>query len=346
MFDSTAHMLVRFGHFQQTHRTINLSAGRDGSVYVYGLLRIELPPVTLRFGVGAHQAGRWGANIAEQARRAEAAGFDSLWLGDHIISPRQIGSRYPYASSGEVPWVPEYEMFDAVVSATVAATVTSRLMIGFGTLVLPLRQPIVLAKQLATLDRLSQGRVILGAGVGWSREEFDALGANFTERFAVTAEWIELLRRCWTGYPGIVHGRHYDLAVDTACFPVPAGRLPILIGGHSSAARALAAGTADGWYPLLSSEQLAPEWLAPRWQQMREAAAEHGRDPAELVLTVYAAAELDEVCARLPVLQELGVQELVIGVDWDDPNSALDAIARLRAASSAESEFSKTEQPG
>jgi probable F420-dependent oxidoreductase len=286
----------------------------------------------MRIGVGLHQHDRWGVTIGDQARRAEAAGFDSVWLGDHIISPLRIGSAYPYSASGEVPWTPEIEMFDAIVCAGVIAAVTERVTIGFGTLVLPLRHPIVLAKQLASLDRLTGGRIVLGAGAGWSQEEFDALHANFADRFDVTAEWIELLRACWRGRPGVIHGRFYDLSVESACYPVPAGRLPVLVGGASRAARELVASTGDGWYPLCTPDQLSPDWLGPRWEQIRHQAIDAGRDPEQLVLAVYAAAELDEVCAMLPDLAGLGVSELVVGVDWDSPDAVRTAAERLDGA--------------
>jgi probable F420-dependent oxidoreductase len=289
-------------------------------------------PVSIRIGVGLRQFGPWGAEIATQARRAESAGFESVWLGDHILSPLQVRSRYPYTDSGDVPWQSDVDMYDTVICAGVAATVTSQITIGFGTLVVPLRQPVVLAKQLATIDRLSGGRVILGAGVGWCREEFTALGASFDDRFAVMAEWIGVMRACWTGRPGVIRGRHYELGVEAACYPTPAGRLPILIGGASTRAMELAARWADGWYPLLSEEQLDPRWLAPRWERIRSLAGRSGRDPAALALTVYAAANLDLVCARLPDLIAVGVQEVVVGVDWDIPGAVDRAGDQLRDA--------------
>lgn len=307
----------------------------------------------IRIGVGLRQFGPWGADIARQARQAESAGFDSVWLGDHILSPLRGHSRYPYTDSGVVPWQPDVDMYDAVICASTAATVTSQVKIGFGTLVLPLRQPAVLAKQLATIDRLSGGRVIVGAGVGWSREESTALGASFDDRFAVSAEWIQVMRACWTGRPGIIRGRHYELSVQTACYPTPAGPMPILIGGVSARAMELAAHWADGWYPLLSASQLDLQWLAPRWARIRSMASQYGRAPASLSLTVYAAAEVDTVCARLPDLVSAGVQEVVVGVDWDVPDAVNQAGGRLRetlddltaAGARPRSEFLNRTQP-
>lgn len=286
----------------------------------------------MRIGVGLRQYGRWGAEIALQAKQAEIALFDSVWVGDHILSPLRVNSRYPYTDSGAVPWDPETEMYDAIVCASAVAAVTSRVTIGFGTLVLPLRQPVVLAKQLATLDRLSGGRVVLGAGAGWSRDEFAALGTSFDDRFAVTSEWIQVLRACWTGRPGAIQGQHYALSVETASYPTPAGELPIVMGGTSARAMKLAARWADGWYPLLPESQLDVRWLAPRWQQICTMASQYGRDPASLVLTVYAAADLDVVCERLPDLVSAGVQEVVVGVDWDVPGAVAQTGHRLHDA--------------
>lgn len=265
-----------------------------------------------------------------QAQRAEAAGFDSMWLGDHIISPEQIASAYPYTPSGEVPWVPELAMFEAVVAATVSAMATARIEIGFGTLVLPLRHPVVLAKQLASLDQFAAGRVVLGAGVGWLREEFVALGVNFEQRKSVTAEWIELLRACWTGRPGLFDGDHYQLGVATACYPTPARRLPILVGGKSSSALELVSRLADGWYPLLSESELTAGWLAPRWERVREGAQVAGRNADELTLSICTNAALDLVGQRIPELAAVGVKEIVVSIDWDHPGSAEAAVRQLR----------------
>src|ERR1700759_4732402 len=108
----------------------------------------------MRIGVGLWQFGSHGVEVADQARRAEAAGFDSVWLGDHVVSPIRVASTYPYAPDGAWPLDPDVDMYDAVVAASVSAAVTTRVTIGFGTLVVPLRAPVVLAKQLASLDRL------------------------------------------------------------------------------------------------------------------------------------------------------------------------------------------------
>jgi probable F420-dependent oxidoreductase len=285
----------------------------------------------MRIGADGNAFGPLGATIADQARRAEAAGFDSLWLGDHIISPVSAESTYPNTCDGSIPWSPETEMYDAIISATVAAASTTRLDIALGVLVLPLREPIVVAKQLATLDRLSNGRLILGCGAGWLAEEFAALHVPFDSRQERLAEWIDLLRACWTGYPGLVAGEHYDLAIETACFPIPAGPLPILVGGVSQVALDLAGRKADGWYPIVTADRLKTSWLEPRLDRVREAAADSGRQQESLRFVLYADAPLPQIAAQLPELEALGVSEVVVFLDWQDdeaPARTIDALRR------------------
>jgi probable F420-dependent oxidoreductase len=286
----------------------------------------------LRIGVDGHTFGPAGATIADQARRAEEAGFDSIWLGDHIVSPLTSSSRYPYTGDGSIPWSPDLEMYDAIVSASYAAASTTSLRIAFGVLVLPLRHPLVLAKQLASLDRLSDGRVVVGAGVGWFAEEFTALGVPYDSRAARFEEWVDILRSCWTGRPERHHGTHYQLDIDTASFPTPVGAMPILVGGSSAEAIGLAGRVADGWYPIVSEPNLTSEWLAPRIAQVRAAAEAVGRDAGQLRFVVYADAPAEVIAARLDELEDEGIEEVVVFVDWTDPGAPDRVNRTLRRA--------------
>lgn len=273
----------------------------------------------MRFGVDGHVFGEMGARIAEQARRAEAAGFDSIWLGDHIVSPLISASHYPYTADAAIPWDPDLEMYDSVVSASVAAASTATLRICFGVLVLPLRHPLVLANQLASLDRLSGGRVVFGCGVGWHAEEFAALGVPYETRRDRFEEWVHMLRACWTGRPGLRSGPHYRLDVEVATAPTPFGSIPILVGGGSDQAIDLAGRIGDGWYPIVTADQLTSDWLGPRIARCRVAAQSAGRDPATLRFAIYADAPIQQIAARLGELEALGVGDVVVFVDWDDP---------------------------
>ena len=135
--------------------------------------------------------------VPDLARALEGAGFDSVWVSDHIVLPREIRSRYPFAEDGRATWPPDVPYLDSLIALSHAAGVTERVTLGIAVLVLPLRHPIVAAKQLASIDVASGGRLRLGVGAGWLREEFEALDVPFESRGARLEEWIELLRSCW-----------------------------------------------------------------------------------------------------------------------------------------------------
>ena len=136
--------------------------------------------------------------LVDLARSAEAAGFDSLWTVEHVIFPDGYQSEYPYARSGKMAADASSPIPDPLIWLAFVAAATTTLRLGTGILILPQRNPLILAKEVATLDRLSGGRVELGIGVGWLREEFDALGVPFERRGARTDEWIDLMRAVWT----------------------------------------------------------------------------------------------------------------------------------------------------
>ena len=193
----------------------------------------------MEFGIHLPQIGRKAGPeaISEAARQAEALGFDDIWVNDHLAVP--AGAPYP----------PSASFYEPVVTLTWAAAATSTTRLGTSVLVLPLRHPVHLAKELATLDLLSGGRLILGAGVGWLREEFEALGVPPAERGARTDESIDLLRRCWSE-DSIDHdgGKVATTMRAIRTLPQPGRRIPIWIGGVSEAAVARAIRLGDGWH--------------------------------------------------------------------------------------------------
>ena len=137
-------------------------------------------------------------NVLTFARRMEALGYDSLWASDHIVFPYTIRSRYPYSETGKFPLPPTANFLEPLTTLALIAGVTERVKLGTTILVLPHRHPVLAAKILATLDHLSGGRVILGAGVGWMEEEITLLGAPFSKRGAWSDEAIRIMRTCWS----------------------------------------------------------------------------------------------------------------------------------------------------
>lgn len=221
------------------------------------------------------------------ARAAEDLGYDAVWSGDHVVYPVGATSPYPYHPGGAYSPEP-LVAYDALIVLAVAAGCTDRVELGTGVLVLPQRNPLLLAKQLASLDSLSGGRVILGAGAGWLAEEFTALAAPpFAARGQVLEEWVEILRACWTEPIPSHAGEHY--AFEPVHFdPRPARPIPILLGGNSPAALRRAGRIGDGWF----GTGLTVTELRDAVGTVRRAAEEAGRDPDGLVLGCGATVKL------------------------------------------------------
>ena len=270
--------------------------------------------------------------VPDLARALEGAGFDSVWVSDHIVLPREIRSRYPFAEDGRATWPPDVPYLDSLIALALAAGVTERVTLGIAVLVLPLRHPIVTAKQLASIDVASGGRLRLGVGAGWLREEFEALDVPFESRGARLEEWTELLRSCWTGTPGPHTGTRYRLPPDVLCLPAPARSVPILFGGHSPSALRRAGSIGDGWLAQQSLGSLDTTELEAARRTVRDAARSAGRDPEQLQVVlriVESAGRSAELAPRLPKLAVAGVDEVIVDVDWasDDPAAELEQLS-------------------
>ncbi|HXW81995.1 MAG TPA: TIGR03619 family F420-dependent LLM class oxidoreductase [Acidimicrobiales bacterium] len=270
--------------------------------------------------------------IAGMAAELEHAGFESLWVSDHIVMPRQIESRYPFAADGKPTWATDTPYFDAMVALAVIASATQGAAIGTAVLVLPLRHPVILAKQAASIDVLSGGRLVLGVGAGWLAEEFDALDVPFGSRGQRFTEWLQLLRACWSGEPGPFDGEHYHLPGDVFALPAPEHDIPVLVGGDSSVALSRAATTADGWLAHQSAAALDFGALEAGVEKVREKAKRAGRAAGELWTTVRiidSAKRSQVVADALPRLRDIGVDEVVVDIDWGVEGSAAEAYGVL-----------------
>jgi probable F420-dependent oxidoreductase len=275
--------------------------------------------------------------IAAMAAELENAGFESLWVSDHIVMPRHIESRYPFAADGRPTWPADTPYFDAMIALGVIATATERAAIGTAVLVLPLRQPVVLAKQAASIDVLSGGRLVLGVGAGWLAEEFEALDVPFGSRGRRFVEWLQILRACWTGEPPAFNGEHYRLPEGVFALPAPGHDIPVLVGGDSGTALSRAATIGDGWLAHQSAAALDVEALARGMEKLRRDAKHSGRAPGELWTTVRiidSARQPEVVAEALPRLREIGVDEVVVDTDWGVEGSAVQAYGILRDGAS------------
>ena len=221
------------------------------------------------------------AGAKRLALAAEAAGFESVVVVEHVVWPTTYTSRYPYAPSGRLPGGPETKLPDPLIWIAFAAAVTTRLRFLTGILILPQRNPVVLAKELATLDDMSGGRIELGVGVGWLREEFEAIGVPFERRGARADEYMTAMRALWAKDDASFKGQFVSFD-GMSCNPKPGnGRVPFVIGGHSEAAARRAGRLGDGFFPATGSAVA----LEPSIELMKRTAREHGRNPATIEVT-------------------------------------------------------------
>ncbi|MFZ4518309.1 MAG: LLM class F420-dependent oxidoreductase [Microthrixaceae bacterium] len=218
--------------------------------------------------------------LVELATGAEAAGFESVWTVEHVIYPDAYESTYPYDPSGRFAGSADTPLPDPLVWLSFVAAATERLRLATGILILPQRNPLVLAKEVATLDHLSGGRVELGVGVGWLREEFEALGVPWERRGARTDDHIAAMRAVWADDHAEHHGEFTSFS-GASVNPKPAnGTVPVHIGGHSAAAAARAGRIGDGFFPGKGD-------LGELLTVMREAAEAAGRDHAAIEVTSW-----------------------------------------------------------
>lgn len=293
----------------------------------------------MRLGVKLPHTGAAVASgsVPARARELEAAGFDSLWVSDHVVMPGVIASPYPFAADGRATWPPDTPYLESVVVLAAAAAATTRVRLGTAVLVVPQRNPVLLAKQVASVAQIAGGRVELGVGAGWLREEFDALDAPFEGRGARMLEWIGVMRACWTGRPPEFSGESYHLPPALLVLPAPPAPVPVYVGGHSPRALRRAGTAGDGWLAQQSALELDPGPLAAGAGAVREAASSAGRDPgaSRIVLRVVdSAGRAGLVASRLAALAEAGVDEVIVDVDPRDGDAAADhAVLRDAAVS-------------
>lgn len=225
------------------------------------------------------------------ARRAEELGFACLAIPDHIVVPNDIGSRYPYAEDGAFPGAAG-EFIEPLALMAFLGAATSRIRLMTSVLVVPHRPAVLTAKMLATIDALTGGRVTIGVGAGWMREEFEAIGAPpFAERGRVTDEYIAAFRELWTNDTPRFDGEYVRFS-DIIFLPRPVQRpIPVWSGGESGAALRRAGRIADGWYPVGTNARYPLDTLArydERLAKVKRIAEDAGRDPANLHLAYWA----------------------------------------------------------
>ncbi len=241
---------------------------------------------------------------------AEERGFHSVWLGEHVVLFDEYASSYPYASDSRIPLGGESGLLEPLTALAFMAAETRRVRLGTGICLVPQRNPVYTAKEIAAIDYLSQGRVDFGVGVGWLREEFDALGVPFAERGARCREYLEVIRRLWCDPISQYDGAFYTLP-PCRQYPKPAQspHPPIYFGGESAAALARVADLGAGWFGF----NVTPEAAAGHVARLGECLAERGRslDDIDVAVSPYTRVMDRDDLARY---RDAGVDQVIVMV--------------------------------
>jgi probable F420-dependent oxidoreductase len=273
-------------------------------------------------GIGA---GADRAVIDAVASAADECGFATLWAGEHVVMVDLPASRYPYSGDGVISVPAQADWLDPMIALSFAVAASTRIGVATGVLLLPEHNPVVVAKQAASLDRLSGGRLTLGVGVGWSREEFAALGVPFQHRAARTAEYVAAMRTLWRDDVASFSGEFVGFdSIRVNPKPVRDRRIPIVLGGNSDPALRRVAAWGDGWYGFNLDGVAA---VRERVCMLDRLCAESGRDRTELTVSV---ALCDPSVGDVGALAELGIDELVlVEAPPDRPEAAAAWVSAL-----------------
>lgn len=281
----------------------------------------------MRYGIHLAGSGPFASmeRIGRLAMRAEELGFDSVWLGDHVVTPERFSSAYPYPRTEAFSPDNARIWYEPIVTLGWVAGMTQRVRLGISVLVVPQRNPLLTAKQLATLDDLSGGRLVLGVGVGWLKEEFTALHAPFLDRGATTDAYLRLFRRLWSGQPTRSNAPPYRFR-EVSSQPVPAQGtgIPIWVGGHSERALRRTIELGDAWHAI----RVDVERFRAGGERLRSMAESRGRPMPSLTtlcdLRLGGEASPDDwqlwgrhqsIAAKLSRFAEAGCDEVVLSLN-------------------------------
>lgn len=229
----------------------------------------------------------YSIDIVTLARKAEALGFESLFIPEHPVIPAERATPWPGSADGVLPDYYKHTL-DPFVALGAAAVATERLQIGTGICLVPERNPLLTAKEVATVDRISGGRFHFGVGAGWLREESELFGVDFPRRWAQTGDYVKAMQACWTSEPAEYHGPYADFpAVHVEPKPVQKPYPPVLIAGEGDKAAARIAEYGDGWIPR--GRSIDPDGLAAGRKRVEQALRDAGRDTGRLTVSLFGA---------------------------------------------------------
>jgi len=279
----------------------------------------------MKFGLMYANAGPFAypEGMTNLARTAEAAGIESLWTVEHVVIPVGYKSTYPYDPSGKIPAPDSMPIPDPLLWLASAAAVTKTIRLATGILILPQRHPLYVAKEVASLDVLSGGRAILGIGVGWLEEEFQALGIPFADRGSRTAETVRAMRSLWKDEPEAFEGKFFRWPpLQSHPKPIQKPGVPIVVGGHTELSARRAARYGDGFFPGVGDEAQ----LKSITQTLRDECKKIGRRPEEVEISAgRRAIDLDGVKRY----QDLGVSRIMIPPPAFDPDGIRQGLGEL-----------------
>ena len=267
----------------------------------------------------------YSADIAVLARRAEELGFDSLWVPEHAIIP--VGAKTPWPGSPDGVIPKEYaDIVDPFVALARASAVTTTLKLGTGICLVPERNPLLLAKEVATLDMYSRGRFLFGIGAGWLQEETEIMGGDFSHRWTQTREAVLAMKELWTTTESEFHGKYYDFP-PVYSFPRPAQRPhpPVLLGGMATDVFKRVVEWGDGWMP----NRIDPEQVTKGRAIIDELAEAAGRDPASIQVSVFGQPADRGLIKRF---EEAGASRVMVRVATAAEDESLAQLERMAEA--------------
>ncbi len=258
------------------------------------------------------------------ARKAEEVGIESLWTFEHAIVPNDYSSKYPYSADGKMGVTPETNFVDPLIALSAIARETSRVRLGTGVNILPQTNPLLLAKQAASLDFVSGGRFMLGVGIGWLREEFEAMGTPFERRGARFDDYVEAMRKVWSGEV-VEHESDFVHWTGFKSHPTPVqDPFPVVIGGSKGKAFQRIAKYGQGWFAPTPS----PDALAPQLEELGKACEAEGRDVASVEITTMWAPAMGGMDS-LAKFRDMGVERVVVPLQALGEPNPIQGIEKL-----------------
>jgi probable F420-dependent oxidoreductase len=279
-------------------------------------VKIGIAPINV--GYPSHEP------VAAIAKKAEEVGVESLWTYEHVLVPMDYDSKYPYHRKGKMPATPETPFLDPLIALSHVAGLTTKIKLGTGVNILPQTNPLLAAKQVASVDFLSGGRLMFGVGVGWLSEEFDAMGTPFERRGARFNDYLVAMKKVWTG-DVVEHDSDFVSWHGFKSHPQPAQRPhpPIIVGGTSKPAFRRVAKHGDGWI----SPNNSVEQLEEQIQELHAIAKENDRDPDTIEITgSWMMTRQPDDLARY---RDLGVDRLIIPLTFLPGGNPIEGLDRL-----------------